>query len=541
MSTGDLFKGLGAAILTENAAGLTESITGRPINVNGKVFGQQINRDSTFREYKPFGIAPQGGGLLSNVLGIHRDNQEMYLRNPGFGYNNGAQWGAPQQSGYGYGYNSGRGQGYGRANAQQMDPETIFVGKIAQAQMTQDPRLLEEAVRYGNSIARDGIVDLRGRHFRLPMNNGKTMDFDFDNQEARSPEDHVRNLTGSLAQRGLGSPMQVPNGYHAPQGATNNALPPSAQDQGQHAAPATASQTPAAPATGAATSTAPVAEPVTIVAAQGAHAKAVHEKFPALPAAQNQVMDIQKNLIAAGEEVGPVLGQADGISGRRTWTAYEKICVQAGIDPKKVDFTNPEDPETKQFNAAIADRIAKRNAPAAAAAPQGPSAEQLAADAARQRAQAQAEFDALPVFDPRKIERMDGNQRYALARETLLGIGELKHENKLHKLENMHDKMKEAVRDANKILGGDVFKEPAQDAPFTNDAMAALGVVATRKAEKQIAQGHANPALQDALARAHEAGALNSSISGGQAAGALPGDLVASNLRSSSPVPQNGR
>lgn len=291
---------------------------------------------------------------------------------------------------------------------------------------------------------------------------------------------------------------------------------PAQQAQTQQAPTGTAAPAP----TTSQTAPAPVTT-ASVPSGNGTKAHAFNEKFPALPADANQIMAIQQNLIAAGFEVGPVAGQADGKSGRRTYTAFETICTQAGIDPKKVDFRNPNDPETKLFNDAIGKRIAERAAPKQTA-PQGPSAEELAAAEAARAAQAKAQADAreLPEllntpFDSRNIARMNEGQRYALARETLLGIGELKYEKKQHDFENLHDKLKEAVRDANKIMGENVFREPRdQNHPFTDDAMAALGVVAAKEARKDAKEGHLNP-MAAALAQAREEGAINTTVSGG--------------------------
>jgi hypothetical protein len=287
---------------------------------------------------------------------------------------------------------------------------------------------------------------------------------------------------------------------------------------------APASQTP--PSTGTVASSAP-ATITPVAVAQGKKAHAFNEKFPALNAAENQIMDIQKNLIAAGFEVGPNAGQADGKSGRRTWTAFETICTQAGIDPKAVDFKNPNDPELMKFNEALTKRIAERRAPAAQ---QGPSEAELATQrevaaraqaAAAARAKAEADAREIPAllnspFDSRNIAALSDDQRYELARTTLLGIGELKHENKDHKRENMHDKMKEAVRDANKLMGEGTFRVPTSERDaFSDDAMAALGVVAAREAQKDAKEGHVNP-MALAMAQAREQGALNSSVTGGQ-------------------------
>lgn len=433
-------------------------------------------------------------------------------------------------------YNYGRSNGYAQpaGHAQQGKPQAVAMAESITLPLqramnttgaTRDAAL-DEVVAAVNRIGPNTNLPRppKGGFYQFAYDTKHDFTVRFDPNQPLTPD---MLLQGSIAQyeRAGGDPAledalraRIQGGI-APQ-------TPAPQVSAQQA-PTQQSPTPQAPAapTAPASSTSQTA-PASVVTASvpsgnGTKARAFNEKFAALPADQNQIMAIQQNLIAAGFEVGPVAGQADGKSGRRTYTAFETICTQAGIDPKAVDFRNPNDPETKLFNDAISKRIAERAAPKQTA-PQGPSAEELAAAEAARAAQAKAQADAREIpallntpFDSRNIAGMNEGQRYTLARETLLGIGELKHEKKEHKFENLHDKLKEAVRDANKIMGENVFREPRdQNHPFTDDAMAALGVVAAKEARKDAKEGHLNP-MAAALAQAEQQGALNSSVRGG--------------------------
>ena len=101
----------------------------------------------------------------------------------------------------------------------------------------------------------------------------------------------------------------------------------------------------------------------------------------------SQVDDVQRVLIAAtgvqGIGSGANPNEPDGKWGARTRAAFEAFCRDHNIDPTKVDFTNPDDPETKKFmeeaskaaNARATDRTGEH---ATAAAPQDPPAEREA-------------------------------------------------------------------------------------------------------------------------------------------------------------------
>ena len=217
-------------------------------------------------------------------------------------------------------------------------------------------------------------------------------------------------------------------------------------------------------------------------------------------------MDIQRNLIAAGFEVGPTPGQADGKSGRRTWTAFETICVQAEppIDPRAVDFRNPKDPETIRFNEVIAARIAQRNAQQQPAqTPKGPTPEELAAKAqaeaeARARAeQAQRlENDALTqegkipgdgalvlrgsAYDPRNLRDMPQADKRQLAIVGLHALDELKNDRGGRSNDTLHDKLAEAVRETNKKHGTN-FTIPSESNPITDDALMAVGLLVAKR------------------------------------------------------------
>lgn len=272
----------------------------------------------------------------------------------------------------------------------------------------------------------------------------------------------------------------------APNGATPGPVP---------SAPAAAS-TANAPATSTTPAVAALAEiPKATGKAAAYHGHKKNELRISL--AQNQVDEVQQLLIANKLPVGSRDGKPDGKNGDVTQGSLKMLAQEFGIDPRKINFAAAErSPETQQF----LEKAQQRAASLAAPATKGPSAEELAAQeraraeaASREQTaretQARAEADRREApallgtaYDSRNLARMSEEQRGQLARQTLLAIDELANKNKAHDYENLHDKMKEAVREANDIVGDNRFQLPLdQNHPFTTDAMTALGIVAAHK------------------------------------------------------------
>ncbi|MFM9891097.1 MAG: hypothetical protein ACKVOE_10770 [Rickettsiales bacterium] len=217
---------------------------------------------------------------------------------------------------------------------------------------------------------------------------------------------------------------------------------------------------------------------------------------------KDQVLWLQSKLVDAG--YGSTLKTKahpdgkDGWYGPKTRDAAMDVAQKAGINLHDVDLGNPKDPETVKFLTELNKEIAAKQGKAAAVVPAGPTPEQKAEaerKAAEQKAaaEARAREDAAQgpllntAFDARKLpQSYEG--RYAMAREVLLDSRELHNERRLQSNENLHDKMKEAVRDANKLMEkqgfSKRFQSPAEDQPFTDDAMQALGIVTLDKASK---------------------------------------------------------
>lgn len=253
---------------------------------------------------------------------------------------------------------------------------------------------------------------------------------------------------------------------------------------------------------------APEAPAATLNKSTGARAKRYglrDQMPPELNLGQDQVEALQSLMSQKDDLKGLMATRShpDGVDGKfgpNTYKALQTIAAEAQVDLAKVNFREGTGEEYTKFMTALSNhgRSAERAAPEAGAQPeqqpqQDPAEAQRAERQAQRQAQQeerQAQLQAMEANDApilrgteygtARLSQMGGQERYALARKTLLAIGELKDEGKQHNLENMHDKLKEAVRDANERFGTR-FREPTQDQPFTNEAMQALALVAADK------------------------------------------------------------
>lgn len=297
------------------------------------------------------------------------------------------------------------------------------------------------------------------------------------------------------------APPAPPVTATAPDATAPGATAPAATTTAGTTAPAatapggTTAETPAPGATAPAAASAP-----TLATATGAAAPLFGVRRQAAPRAneipkiaQNQVEALQDLLIAAGHSVGAM--GSDGKYGPNTHNAIKSLAATLTppiTDLTTIDFTNPQDPETQRFMTALQPRA---TAPAVAAAPAGPTPDQIAerqrqsavAAARAAEAQRQAEIErGIPEsirgtpFDPRNLARMSQEQRYDLARTALAGIDELASPNSRPNPERMHDKMDESVRYANERLGTRIAR-PSEADPLSVDAMVALGLRAANE------------------------------------------------------------
>lgn len=75
---------------------------------------------------------------------------------------------------------------------------------------------------------------------------------------------------------------------------------------------------------------------------------------------QNMVLTIQQRLMDEGLSVGA--RAPDGKWGKATQASYEQFCKDIGVDPKAVNLSDANDPETKKLAQAFSDRDAARKA-----------------------------------------------------------------------------------------------------------------------------------------------------------------------------------
>jgi len=261
---------------------------------------------------------------------------------------------------------------------------------------------------------------------------------------------------------------------------------PANQPQGPTTgAPTTAAPTTGAPAAGAATTGAPApasASTGALTAASGGSARTYSlrtntDDMPKIAA--NQVADLQGRLVDAGFDL-TTRRQADGKDGKygpKTEAAVNAIAREAGVNPKDIDFTNAQDPETVKFMQTLDARIASRGRAAAPApvVPQGPSPEELAAQAERDRLA--AEEARIPEairgtqYDPRVTATMSQAERDALARRGLHALDEIASENGARDPETLARKIREVQKDAGLLRSGEASPE----------TLAALGVAVAER------------------------------------------------------------
>lgn len=264
--------------------------------------------------------------------------------------------------------------------------------------------------------------------------------------------------------------------------------------------PVTGAPAPATPTTGATPQAGATGESPTLTAASGGQTRVYGVRAQRAPRAneipkiaQNQVEALQDLLIAANESVGTM--GSDGKYGPNTHAALLRVAGRLTppiTDLTTIDFTNPQDPETVRFMAALQPQRAPASPAPATPQPtpeQTAEAQRAAAEAQRQAAEARAraaEEARIPEairntpFDPRNLARMSQQERYDLARTALAGIDELRSPDSRPNLERMHDKMDESVRWSNEHLGTRIPR-PAPSDPLSVDAMVALGLRAANE------------------------------------------------------------
>lgn len=262
--------------------------------------------------------------------------------------------------------------------------------------------------------------------------------------------------------------------------------------------PVTGATAPATPTEGTTPTPANTGASPTLATASGSQTRLYGVRAQRAPRAneipkidQNQVESLQDMLIAAGESVGTM--GSDGKYGPNTHAAVLRVAGRLTppiTDLTTIDFTNPQDPETVRFMAALQPQRAPAGpAPASPTPEQTAEAQRAAAEAQRQAAEARAraaEEARIPEairgtpFDPRNLARMSQQERYDLARTALAGIDELRSPESRPNLERMHDKMDESVRWSNEHLGTRIPR-PAPSDPLSVDAMVALGLRAANE------------------------------------------------------------
>ncbi len=442
------------------------------------------------------------------------------------GFNGGrVNYGGDNYSRGGYGQSfGGRGQGYANQNG----PDGQFVRMVFDAQSRGDQAAMQRAVDFGASIAGpDGMIHFGRERFSLP--NGRYVEY---NGEVQSPREAAQRLSQVISRLGFGRVPVVAGGTAQEAPSAAPAVPqqspvassPSAQAPATVAAPAQGAAPASVPQSAAPTATETSELPPTT----GAKAPSYRLKAQAAPSSHDkpanlttdQVTWLQNKLNEAGITAHHTTKHPDGVDGKYgqlTANGLKEIADKVGVKLSELDFGKPGDPETKKFLEELNKEIAAKKG--IGQQQQGPSAAEIAAQETARRAEAEraaaaaaekARIDQAqgPLlgspFDARNLPQ-DYNGRYAMAREALLDIRELHSERRLQSNENLHDKMKEAVRDANKLMEkqgvAKRFQSPAQDQPFTDDAMQALGIVLLEKG-KMRQQYDASVTVNDPMAAA---------------------------------------
>ncbi|PZP86922.1 MAG: hypothetical protein DI582_01335 [Azospirillum brasilense] len=392
------------------------------------------------------------------------------------------------------------------------------MGELGDAARAQTPAerdaALDRFIAVTNRIGKDTPIQSIGGELKVNGANGAQIDIPLPPRgRTFTITDMVtpylrqnRELGDALAARiaaSNGQTVEAPaNQPQAPAtGAPTTAAP--ATGAPATAAPSTGAPSTGAPSTGAPSTGAPA--PATgatgaLTAATGGSARTYSlrtntDDMPKIAA--NQVADLQGRLVDAGFDL-TTRRQADGKDGKygpKTEAAVNAIAREAGVNPKDIDFTNAQDPDTVKFMQTLDARIASRGRAAAPApvVPQGPTPEELAAQAERDRLA--AEEARIPEairgthYDPRVSATMSQAERDALARKGLHALDEIASENGARDPETLARKIREVQKDAGMLQSGEASPQ----------TLAALGVAV---AERSGLAGRAGNVYEGAQSQA---------------------------------------
>lgn len=226
------------------------------------------------------------------------------------------------------------------------------------------------------------------------------------------------------------------------------------------------------PGQSGATSTSEPSKPASIAAASGKTAAtySLRTNTAEMPKiAANQVADLQGLLVDAGYDL-TTRRQPDGKDGKygpKTEAAVNAIAKAAGVDPKTIDFTNTQDPETVKFMQKLQEVIDQKQGKTQPVVQQGPSEQELEAQrrAEAERARLAAEEARIPeairgtAYDPRISATMSQAERDALARRGLHALDEIASENGARNPETLARKLREVQKDAGLLRSGEASPE----------------------------------------------------------------------------------